>query len=75
MTATVLNQKPRPMGSTLFRDRSNTLTALGSLQHRALNRIDPLDSVSNYYLVLDTPHGKIHEVESKLGVDDLMGVE
>ena len=44
------------MGSTLFRDpqaRSSALAALGSLQPRAfgsLNRVDPLDSVSNYYV-------------------------
>ena len=43
------------MGSTLFRDpqaRSSALAALGTLQPRAfgsLNRVDPLDSVSNYY--------------------------
>ena len=45
------------MGSTLFRDpqaRSSALAALGSLQPRAfgsLNCVDPMDSVSNYYLV------------------------
>ena len=44
------------MGSTLFRDpqaRSSALAALGTLQPRAfrsLNRIDPLDLVSNYYI-------------------------
>ena len=44
------------MGSMLFRDpqaRSSTLAALGMLQPRALgslNRVDPLDSVSNYYI-------------------------
>ena len=44
------------MGSTLFRDpraRSSALAALGTLQPRALgslNRVDPLDSASNYYL-------------------------
>ena len=44
------------MGSTLFRDPqalSSALAALGTLQPRAfgsLNRVDPLDSVSNYYL-------------------------
>ena len=44
------------MGSTLFRDPqalSSALAALGMLQPRAfgsLNRVDPLDSVSNYYL-------------------------
>ena len=44
------------MGSTLFRDpqaRSSALAALGTLQLRALgslNRVDPLDSVSNYYI-------------------------
>ena len=44
------------MGSTLFRDpqaRSSALAALGSLQTQAfgsLNRVDPLDSVSNYYM-------------------------
>ena len=47
------------MGSTLFRDpqaRSSALAALGSLQPRAfgsLNRVDPLDSVSNYYLKVE----------------------
>ena len=47
------------MGSTLFRDpqaQSSALAALGSLQPRAfgsLNRVDPLDSVSNYYIVLN----------------------
>ena len=46
------------MGSTLFRDpqaRSSALAALGTLQpqaFRSLNRVDPLDSVSNYYLVI-----------------------
>ena len=45
------------MGSTLFRDpqaRSSALAALGTLQPRAfgsLNRVDPLDSVSNYYIL------------------------
>ena len=40
----------------LFRDpraRSSALAALGTLQPRALgslNRVDPLDSVSNYYV-------------------------
>ena len=44
------------MGSTLLRDpqaRSSALAALGTLQPRvlgSLNRVDPLDSVSNYYL-------------------------
>ena len=44
------------MGSTLFRDpqaRSSALAALGTPQPRAfgsLNRVDPLDSVSNYYI-------------------------
>ena len=44
------------MGSMLFRDpqaRSSALAALGTLQPRAfgsLNHIDPLDSVSNYYI-------------------------
>ena len=44
------------MGSTLFRDPqalSSALTALGTLQPRvfgSLNRVDPLDSVSNYYV-------------------------
>ena len=44
------------MGSTLFRDpqaRSSTLAAFGTPQPRAfgsLNRVDPLDSVSNYYV-------------------------
>ena len=44
------------MGYTLFRDpqaRSSALAVLGTLQPRAfrsLNRIDPLDSVSDYYL-------------------------
>ena len=46
------------MGSTLFRDpqaRSSALAALGTLQPRALrslNRVDPLDSVSNYYIAI-----------------------
>ena len=45
------------MGSTLFRDpqaRSSALAAYGTLQPRALgslNRVDPLDSVSNYYII------------------------
>ena len=45
------------MGSTLFRDpqaRSSALATLGTLQPRAfrsLNRVDPLDLVSNYYRV------------------------
>ena len=44
------------MVSTLFRDpqtRSSALAALGTLQPRAfrsLNRVETLDSVSNYYL-------------------------
>ena len=44
------------MGSTLFRDpqaRSSALATLGTLQPRAfgsLNHVDPLDSVSNYYI-------------------------
>ena len=44
------------MGSTLFRDPqalTSTLTSLRMLQpqaFRSLNRVDPLDSVSNYYL-------------------------
>ena len=44
------------MGSTLFRDPqalSSALAALGTLQPRAfgsLNHVDPLDSVSNYYI-------------------------
>ena len=44
------------MGSTLFRDRqarSSALAALGTLHPWAfgsLNRVDSLDSVSNYYL-------------------------
>ena len=46
----------RPMGSTLFRDpqaRSSALAVLGTLQPQtfgSLNRVDPLDLVSNYYL-------------------------
>ena len=46
------------MGSTLFREpqtQSSVLAALGSLQPRSfgsLNRVDPLDSVSNYYIHL-----------------------
>ena len=53
------------MGSTLFRDpqaRSSALAALGTLQPRALgslNHVDPLDSVSNYYLVANY---KAHKV-------------
>lgn len=49
--------EPRPTGSTLLRDPqalNSTLTALGTLQPLAfesLNRVDPLDSVSNYYIV------------------------
>ena len=44
------------MGSTLFRDPqalSSTLAAFRTLQpwaFRSLNRVDPLDSVSNYYI-------------------------
>ena len=44
------------MGSRLFRDlqaRSSVLAAPGTLQPRAfgsLNHVDPLDSVSNYYI-------------------------
>ena len=50
------------MGSTLFRDPqalSSALAALGMLQPRAygsLNRVDPLDSVSNYHLILAVKH-------------------
>ena len=46
------------MGSMLFRDpqsRSSTLAMLGTLQPRAfrtLNRVDPLDSISNYHIKL-----------------------
>ena len=46
------------MGSMLFRDPqacSSTLATLGMLQLQAfgsLKSIDPLDSVSNYYLVI-----------------------
>ena len=46
------------MGSTLFRDPQalgSALAALGTLQPRAfrsLNHVDPLDSVSNYYIDL-----------------------
>ena len=46
------------MVSTLFRDpqaRSSALAVLGTLQPRAfmfLNNLDPLDSASNYYLVV-----------------------
>ena len=46
------------MGSKLFRSPqalSSALAALGTLQPRAfvfLNNLDPLDSASNYYLVL-----------------------
>ena len=43
------------MGSRDPQARSSALAALGSLQPRAfgsLNRVDPLDSVSNYYLVV-----------------------
>ena len=49
------------MVSTLFRDpqaRSSALAALGTLQLRAfgaLNRVETLDSVSNYYLVSRVP--------------------
>ena len=45
------------MGSTLFRDpqaRGSTLAALGTLQPQAfgsLKSVEPLDSVSNYYLL------------------------
>ena len=44
------------MGSTLFRDpqaRGSALAALGTLQPQAfgaLKSVEPLDSVSNYYL-------------------------
>ena len=44
------------MASTLFRDpqaRSSALAALGTLQPRAFgsqNRVETLDSVSNYYI-------------------------
>ena len=50
------------MGSALFRDpqaRSSAFAALGTLQPRAfgsLNRVDPLDSVSNYYLCMEGFH-------------------
>ena len=50
------------MGSTLFRDpqaRSSALAALGTLQPRALgslNHVDPLDSVSNYYVAVSSTH-------------------
>ena len=50
------------MVSTLFRDpqaRSSALAALGTLQpqaFRSLNRVETLDSVSNYYVeLLATP--------------------
>ena len=51
------------MGSTLFRDpqaRSSALATLGTLQPRAfgsLNRVDPLDSVSNYYICISYSTG------------------
>ena len=50
------------MGSTLFRDPqawSSALAALGTLQSQAfgsLNRVHPLDSVSNYYLYMEFIH-------------------
>ena len=49
------------MVSTLFRDpqaRSSTLAALGTLQPQAfgsLNRVETLDSASNYYFELIFP--------------------
>ena len=55
------------MGSKLFRNPqalSSALTALGTLQPRAfvfLNNLDPLDSVSNYYIdtyTVDRPAGE-----------------
>ena len=58
------------MRSTFFRDpqaRSSALAALGTLQPRAfrsLNRVDPLDSVSNYYLGL----AKIIHVAATFGM-------
>ena len=48
------------MGSMLFRDpqaRGSALAALGTLQPQAfgsLKSIEPLDSVSNYYIVTCT---------------------
>ena len=55
------------MVSTLFRDpqaQSSVLNALGTLQPRAfgsLNRVESLDSVSNYYLVTPRNFVKINE--------------
>ena len=46
------------MGSTLFRDpqaRGSALAALGTLQpqaFRSLRSVEPLDSVSNYYMYM-----------------------
>ena len=54
----ILNQlEAESKVSTLFRDpqaRSSVLAALGTLQPRAfgsLNRVETLDSASNYYLM------------------------
>ena len=56
------------MVSTLYRDpqaRSSTLAALGTLQPQAfgsLNRVETLDSVSNYYLLaLELPRYLLHQ--------------
>ena len=55
------------MGSTLFTDPqalSSALAALGTLQPQAfgsLNHVDPLDSVSNYYII----YGKVTGIYGK----------
>ena len=63
------------MGSTVFRDPqalSSTLAALGSPQLRpsgSLNTVEPLVSVSNYYIVKFNsriPHGKLINEDENL---------
>ena len=59
------------MVSTLLRDpqaRSSALAALGTLQPRAfgsLNRVETLDSASNYYLyTVETPnYGRFRTIQ------------
>ena len=73
------------MGSTLFRDPqalSSTLASLGMLQPRAfgsLNRIDPLDSVCNYYILCVCVHthtaGALHHYNNQINTNFMCGTE
>ena len=62
------------MVSMLFRDpqaQSSTLAALGTLQpwsFGSLNRVETLDSVSNYYIVAPTLTPERMDVEVEVGM-------